>query len=86
MYIWKRRRGSCKQESKLGMDGGRRVKWAQEEDDEGELKGGLGPPRGTAGSKGELSRSRQCALVVLLLVQWGREEEMRKRRRGRRRS
>jgi hypothetical protein len=75
MYIWKRRkrrRGSCKQESKLGMDGGRRVEWAQEEDDEGESKGGPGPPRGTAGSKGELSRTVcGCALAVLLLVQWG---------------
>lgn len=50
--------------------GGRRVEWAQEEeddDDEGELK--AGPPRGTAGSKGALSRSgpgRLCTLAVLL--------------------
>jgi len=84
MYIWKRRRGSCKQESKLGMDGGRRVKWAQEEDDEGELKGGPGPPRDTAGYKGGAlpvpAVCASCAAAGAI----GTEETRRRRRRRRR--
>jgi len=87
MYIWKRRkrrRGSCKQESKLGMDGSRRVEWAQEGGRRRGIEGQPRPPTRHGWFQGGAvpDRVRLCASCAAAgAMGMGTEEEMRRRRR-----